>query len=293
MKIGRNDLCPCGSGKKYKRCCLPKEREMNRVEPWPEEPDEPENAQEPRGVYEDKDMNFLFDAVFAIHQLMLSQKPHIKEYNRIRRMHGEILRSMMKYCIKDKFEPKPDADILAQYLPDGEKVLTLVNLEFDLDTNEGMLTYGDILVYKNFPAVNCITEEYINRKRFRKPEKVEFLQSMLDSRAGLYKVTKVERGEGYVHLEEVFNGAKYKITDIGLSGNPIYDQIYLYTRIITYRGISLNTGLNLVFDKKDPFIKNFIKNEKKNYKPLAEIFRFAELYNRFSTDPNRVKVVNR
>jgi hypothetical protein len=21
-KIGRNDLCPCGSGKKYKHCCL-------------------------------------------------------------------------------------------------------------------------------------------------------------------------------------------------------------------------------------------------------------------------------
>ncbi len=23
-KIGRNDPCPCGSGQKYKRCCLPK-----------------------------------------------------------------------------------------------------------------------------------------------------------------------------------------------------------------------------------------------------------------------------
>ncbi|RJQ54880.1 MAG: hypothetical protein C4530_16565 [Desulfobacteraceae bacterium] len=23
-KIGRNDPCPCGSGKKYKRCCLNK-----------------------------------------------------------------------------------------------------------------------------------------------------------------------------------------------------------------------------------------------------------------------------
>ena len=22
MKPGRNDLCPCGSGKKYKQCCL-------------------------------------------------------------------------------------------------------------------------------------------------------------------------------------------------------------------------------------------------------------------------------
>ncbi len=24
MKIGRNALCPCGSGKKYKNCCLDK-----------------------------------------------------------------------------------------------------------------------------------------------------------------------------------------------------------------------------------------------------------------------------
>lgn len=23
VKIGRNDPCPCGSGRKYKRCCLP------------------------------------------------------------------------------------------------------------------------------------------------------------------------------------------------------------------------------------------------------------------------------
>ena len=25
-KIGRNDACPCGSGKKYKKCCLAHER---------------------------------------------------------------------------------------------------------------------------------------------------------------------------------------------------------------------------------------------------------------------------
>ncbi len=31
-KIGRNDPCPCGSGKKYKRCCLEKD-EANRVTP--------------------------------------------------------------------------------------------------------------------------------------------------------------------------------------------------------------------------------------------------------------------
>jgi len=26
-KVGRNDKCPCGSGKKYKHCCLPKIKE--------------------------------------------------------------------------------------------------------------------------------------------------------------------------------------------------------------------------------------------------------------------------
>ena len=26
-KIGRNEPCPCGSGRKYKRCCLCKEQE--------------------------------------------------------------------------------------------------------------------------------------------------------------------------------------------------------------------------------------------------------------------------
>jgi len=29
-KIGRNDLCPCGSGKKYKRCCLAKDEAADR-----------------------------------------------------------------------------------------------------------------------------------------------------------------------------------------------------------------------------------------------------------------------
>lgn len=31
MKIGRNDPCPCGSGKKYKACCLNKPVTINPV----------------------------------------------------------------------------------------------------------------------------------------------------------------------------------------------------------------------------------------------------------------------
>jgi len=31
-KVGRNDPCPCGSGRKYKKCCLPKEEAQHPPE---------------------------------------------------------------------------------------------------------------------------------------------------------------------------------------------------------------------------------------------------------------------
>jgi tetratricopeptide (TPR) repeat protein len=40
MKRGRNDPCPCGSGKKYKRCCLPR-NEAAASKPTAPEPSAP------------------------------------------------------------------------------------------------------------------------------------------------------------------------------------------------------------------------------------------------------------
>jgi hypothetical protein len=42
MKLGRNDLCPCNSGKKFKKCCMFKEyleyqKEKEEFERWFEE----------------------------------------------------------------------------------------------------------------------------------------------------------------------------------------------------------------------------------------------------------------
>jgi hypothetical protein len=35
VKVGRNEICPCGSGRKYKRCHLPKIEEIRRGVPLP------------------------------------------------------------------------------------------------------------------------------------------------------------------------------------------------------------------------------------------------------------------
>lgn len=38
-KIGRNQPCPCGSGKKYKKCCLPNDRQTRERRPDPVQPE--------------------------------------------------------------------------------------------------------------------------------------------------------------------------------------------------------------------------------------------------------------
>ena len=34
VKVGRNDPCPCGSGKKYKRCCMEKHEHARKKFAW-------------------------------------------------------------------------------------------------------------------------------------------------------------------------------------------------------------------------------------------------------------------
>lgn len=53
MKVGRNDPCPCGSGKKYKHCCYAKDSVKQEADPEVEvesaeaQSDEAEEAQTP------------------------------------------------------------------------------------------------------------------------------------------------------------------------------------------------------------------------------------------------------
>ena len=77
------------------------------------------------------------------------------------------------------------------------------------------------------------------------------------------------------------SGMKYKKYDEN------HGNFYLYTRIITHRGISFGSGLNFIFLKTDAFIQEHIKYHKENYSPYGEIVRFTQLYNRISKKPHR------
>ena len=228
----------------------------------------------------------------SLHRLILEDEPHIKAYKKARKLHSEILSSMMEYFDSGKFERKIDRSFRLNNDNDSgeDRPVIFLDSDFNMNTPEGEQGFLEFMVYKAAPNMNCITEDFIQQKRYRKPEKLEFLQSMLDSRAGLFSVTSVEMEEGYVNIEEVFTGAKYRIIDIALSGNPNVEHGYFYHRIITYRGMSFNTGLCIAFAKDDPFIREYIKRQKKDYKPHAELVRFLELYNQYIHNPRGMRV---
>ena len=82
MKIGRNDLCPCGSGKKYKYCCL----------------NNKEEAIKQKQIASD-----MYGALFGLHKMMLESKPHIRKYRKIRKIHSDVLDSMIDYYDSNKY----------------------------------------------------------------------------------------------------------------------------------------------------------------------------------------------
>lgn len=276
MKIGRNEQCACGSGKKYKKCCYLAGRN--------------EETLEPQDNFAEQEM--LMTMLNNFRRFTLDRKPHIKQYYRTKKLHGEILGTMIKHYHDGKFEQKFKEDYRPEgkYDEDDPRLLYLIESNFDLETDIGVEGFYDMLVYKSAPNANCITEEFIRSNRYRKPEKIELLHSMLNSKLGLFEITGTDIHEGFVFFKDAFTGDEYTVTDIGLSGNRNMD-FYIYTRIAAYQGVSFCAGLNFVFSKTDEFIKNHIRHHATDYNPDAEFLRFTQLYNQYSAFPDKIKIM--
>lgn len=225
----------------------------------------------------------------GMQNLLLKDKPHIKEYKKIRKLHDEVMKSMMKYWQDGKFEFKIDNTVENTDKYEERDISS----RFDPNTELGIQAISNVLVYKDASNTNCITEEFIKSKRYRTQDKIELLESMLNSEAGLFEIIETDRAEGQIHLRNVLNDKKYCMTDIGFSSNLHNNKLYIYTRIITYHGISFGTGLNLVFDKNDEFICKWIEENLDKFDKKIETRRFMELYNEYQKDNKGIKVVSK
>jgi len=339
MTTGRNHPCTCGSGKKYKYCCLHQpmeaienDRPTQSVKPSTNTPfavmsatqtndtisvpsplpkflaanetwhDDFTNDEDDE-TWEDEHDEDLFtrsgilDALYHLHVFTLKDLPHIKAYKKMRKIHSDIQTSMAQHVDAGKFEHKFEAithtetaETMTQQRKSNKSPVITFLRDYDLDTQEGMQAYYDMYIYKMAKNANSITEEYLQKGRYRKPEKIAMLEAMHNSVIGLYEIISVDSSQGYVRLQNVFTNQVHKIIDIAMSMDDTHMEMYNYRRIITIDDISFGTGLSLSFKKMDKFITDFIKRHKKDYHPHKETIIFNELYNQFTTAPGEVEV---
>lgn len=219
----------------------------------------------------------LFNMMNNFRNYMLERKPHIKEYKKARILHTEVVNSMTDYIEKGKFKTIINDKKLS------DKLINMYdNFNDDIERNSEVM--DEIVIYKNSKKIYSLTEDYISKKKFRKEEKVEILNSMLNSKVGLYEIINTDINNGKVNLKDKLTNEEFCITDMALSGNLNTDTVYIYTRIITYNGISFGTGLSLIISKSNPLIQKWIKDNKKEYDKKEDIDRLIEIYEVYKSD---------
>ncbi|MDD4187967.1 MAG: SEC-C domain-containing protein [Bacilli bacterium] len=251
MKIGRNETCPCGSGKKYKHCCLNIKDDIDKKE----------------------FNNDLYNLVFGIRNLVLRNVPHIKEYKKIRNIHSEVLDSMIDY-IDNKY---PFRGTIEKQIHIFENE---IDVKLDLYKEDDTRVYYDLLIYPNDLEITSITEMYLNQKKFRKEEKIIMLNAMKESYVGFFKIISKDYENSYVEIEDIFTKKKFKIIDIALA-TLTKENVYLYNRVITYNDISFLSGINLSFTFDNPIIKSYIKKyDSTNTNHIEKTLKLFKIYNK-------------
>lgn len=208
--------------------------------------------------------NFIYSGLINMHRFMLKQLPHGKKYFTIRRLHSEVLESMIKYFNTDKFDASKNFAIMANATcKKGYEKDIFLSMDNEADTSILL----ELFFYKNHSKVKSITEIFLETHRFKAEKKVKMLEAMRDSYASLFVIKDIDSNNEYVTFEDVFTHKKYKVVDVSLSmpnREKIIDKVYFYNRIITYEGISFTTAIRCVIQSDNKEVKKFIKKHKYN-----------------------------
>ena len=150
-KVGRNDPCPCGSGKKYKACCIKKKKQSDKI-PSPTFPED-----------------------FVISELLKSSPEFVAFYGAERRTITKPV-----YWVRDQSMPE-GIDYRSTRLPNGTQVIRLRRIpailedalkiahelqHFVLDT-EGFVTTGSARYENISSSLNSMVHDPLVNSRLQ------------------------------------------------------------------------------------------------------------------------------
>ena len=213
-------------------------------------------------ILENKSQSEISSMLINFNKLQLNRKKHIKKYNKLRKLHSEIIDSMEKYIMDGKYNIR---DYYNYIYNDIDKEISELDINLDLNDDDDRTILNELFMYKNHPKLMSITEIYLQKNKFRNEEKLKMLNSMKNSYVGFFKVIDADRNDGYITYEDVFTKKKFKVIDIAMSSTLKVDKkrmIYFYNRIITFDDISFGTGIHCMMTSDHKLLKEFIRNHK-------------------------------
>lgn len=227
-------------------------------------------------ILENKSQSEISSMLINLNKLQLNRKKHIKKYNKLRKLHSEIIDSMEKYIMDGKYNI---SDYYNYIYNDIDKEISELDIDLYSDDDDDRTILNELFMYKNHPKLMSITEIYLQKNKFRNEEKLKMLNSMKNSYVGLFKVIDADRNDGYITYEDVFTKKKFKVIDIAMSSTLKVDKkrmIYFYNRIITFDDISFGTGIHCMMTSDHKLLKEFIRNHK--YRNCSDFSRCLLLY---------------
>lgn len=230
MKIGRNQLCPCGSGLKYKKCCLNKQKEESNID----DISQFENSifYQNTFVYHDNYIHTKKVKATSINKKLLNIYDN-KEKLSVKNIiddYLEIMNYLLDYAERKNIhaiEKLDDANLVSDFITNiiGDFEIEILNLkpdEYDLKiTNEYLDKLVKILelddnTYEN--SLRCKTHNLFKLGDFNTGEKI-MLDLITENRNSIYAyVELVDDYELVGNLEK----AKYYY-DLGMKTTDLKD----------------------------------------------------------------------
>ncbi len=227
------------------------------------------------------DLKNMINDVVETKMYILSDKPHYQKYLEIRKKTDRLFAKMLKYYANGNYDFDMEFKKISKIIFDET---TEIKNSIELNWQDDKNILVDLIIFKNFPSIKCICNEFLSKKLYENKEEQELLKCMLNSQISLYKIVKCY-DNGFEEIQDLITNKRIKIVDVA-SSLDINSDIYMINRIISYNGISFGTGLGPVIKGNNKEIDNYLKYKIKNKSKLTIIMELRDIINKQNEGTN-------
>lgn len=192
-------------------------------------------------------------------------------------MQQEVTDSMLKYIFNSNYDTHKYESIIIAEL---KKIVNDFEVDFDFENQADLSIFIELFLYRNHKKIPSLTEIYLEKNKFRNPEKIKMLECMKNSYVGLFEVIDSDFINGYVTYKDIITKKEFKIIDVSMSSTFLMskDRVFTYNRIITFDDISFTTGIHCMFSSNSKYFEDYLKFNNKKCSSFTKCLLLYDIY---------------